>query len=312
MIKRLQNRIAESKLALPVTAVYAAGIWLICGLIDKEWWVQFGCFALSAYLMVELNNINALIRIYSRMVSCSFLMLTCCACFLFPSIQGILVQAFVIGVFLLLFLTYQKPQAVGIIYYAFMLWGITTMVSVHLLFYLPLLWLLMATNLQSLTWRTCGASILGFLTPYWVGCCWLIWQGDFTPLISHFEQLADFQKPLQFAMLSVGQIAVYVFLLLLTIIGTVHFIRQQHNDKIRIRQLYGVFIWMNLATALMLALQPQHYDFLIRMMFVCTAPVIGHFLALTHTKLTNIAFFLLVIITLVITGYNLWMSSYLF
>ena len=30
------------------------------------------------------------------------------------------------------------------------------------------------------------------------------------------------------------------------------------------------------------------------------------------TKLTNIAFFLLVIITLVITGYNLWMSSYLF
>ena len=101
-------------------------------------------------------------------------------------------------------------------------------------------------------------------------------------------------------------------MLLLTIIGTVHFIRQHHNDKIRIRQLYGFFIWMNLATALMLALQPQHYDFLIRMMFVCTAPVIGHFLALTHTKLTNIAFFLLVIITLVITGYNLWMSSSLY
>ena len=312
MIKRLQNRIAESKLALPVTAVYAVGVWLICGLITKEWWVQFGLFAIAAYLMVELNNINALIRIYSRIVSCSFLALTCSACFLFPSIQGAIVQTTIIGVFLLLFLTYQKPQTVGIVYYAFLLWSIGTMVSIHLVFYLPLLWLFMATHLQSLSWRTCGASILGLLTPYWVGSCWLVWEGDFTPLISHFEQLADFQIPLQFSMLSVGQIAVYAFLLLLTIIGTVHFIRQQHNDKIRIRQLYGFFIWMNLATALMLALQPQHYDFLIRMMFVCTAPVIGHFLALTHTKLTNIAFFLLVIITLVITGYNLWMSSYLF
>ena len=69
---------------------------------------------------------------------------------------------------------------------------------------------------------------------------------------------------------------------------------------------------MNLATALFIALQPQHYDVLIRIMFVCTAPLIGHFLALTHTKVTNIAFFLIVIVTLVVTGYNLWMSSSLF
>ena len=312
MKKYIQNKVAESKLSLPMTITYAVGIWLLCGLITKQWWVPFGFYAVSVYLMVELNNINALIRIYSRMVSCSFLLLTCSACFLFPSTHGAIVQTVVVGTFLLLFITYQQQQATGITYYTFALWSIGTMASVHLLFFVPLLWLLMATHMQSLSWRTFGASILGLLTPYWIGCCWLLWQADFTPIITHFEQLADLQTPLQFSMLSIGQIAVYALLLFMSLIGTVHFIRQHHFDKIRIRQLYGFFMWMNLATALFLALQPQHYDMLIRIMFICTAPLIGHFMALTHTKVTNIVFFLLVAITLVITGYNLWMSSFLF
>ena len=91
---------------MPITATYAAGLWLICGLITHGWWVQFVLFAIATYLMVELNNINALIRIYSRMVSCSFLALVCSACFLFPSIPGAVVQITVIGAFLLLFLSY--------------------------------------------------------------------------------------------------------------------------------------------------------------------------------------------------------------
>ena len=288
------------------------GIWLLCGFINKQWWIQASCLAVSTYLMVELNNINALIRIYSRMVSCAFLILACSACFLFPSIQGAIVQTFVIGTLLLLFLTYQEQQSVGIIYYAFILWSIATIASPQLLYYVPLLWLFMGTHLQSLSWRNWGASILGLLTPYWICSCWLIWQRDFTPLVLHFSQLITFQAPFQYTILDIGHIAVYALLVLLSIIGTVHFIRQHHYDKIRIRQLYGFFIWMNLATALFIALQPQHYDVLIRIMFVCTAPLIGHFLALTHTKVTNIAFFLIVIVTLVVTGYNLWMSSSLF
>ena len=288
------------------------GIWLLCGFINKQWWIQASCLAVSTYLMVELNNINALIRIYSRMVSCAFLILACSACFLFPSIQGAIVQTFVIGTLLLLFLTYQEQQSVGIIYYAFILWSIATIASPQLLYYVPLLWLFMGTHLQSLSWRNWGASILGLLTPYWICSCWLIWQRDFTPLVLHFSQLITFQAPFQYTILDIGHIAVYALLVLLSIIGTVHFIRQHHYDKIRIRQLYGFFIWMNLTTALFIALQPQHYDVLIRIMFVCTAPLIGHFLALTHTKVTNIAFFLIVIVTLVVTGYNLWMSSSLF
>ena len=120
MRKLFQNKVAESKLALPVTSVYAVIVWLLCGLISQQWWVQFGCFAFSTYLMAEMNNINALIRIYSRMVSCTFLMLMCCICFLFPSQRGALFQLCIISSMVVLFYGYQDKQSVGITYYAYL------------------------------------------------------------------------------------------------------------------------------------------------------------------------------------------------
>ena len=85
MIKRLQNRIAESRYTLPITAFYSIIIWLIAGLVSQQWWIQFGCFVVSAWMMMMLNKENLLIRIFSRLVSSTYLVLTCAAVFLFAS-----------------------------------------------------------------------------------------------------------------------------------------------------------------------------------------------------------------------------------
>ena len=85
MIKRLQNRIAESRYTLAVTAFYSIIIWLIAGLVSQQWWIQFGCFVVSAWMMMMINRENLLIRIYSRLVSSAYLVLTCAAVFLFAS-----------------------------------------------------------------------------------------------------------------------------------------------------------------------------------------------------------------------------------
>ena len=69
---------------------------------------------------------------------------------------------------------------------------------------------------------------------------------------------------------------------------------------------------MTMLTAIFLVLQPQHYDVLIRLLIINTAPLIGHFIALTHTKVTNIAFYAIVIICLLVTAFNAWTSSLIF
>ena len=87
-IKRTQNRVAESRLTLSAVMVYAIAVWLAGGLLQQQLWPQLVCFLLSTYLMVVLNNSNALIRVYSRTISCSFIILTCAANFLFSSFAG--------------------------------------------------------------------------------------------------------------------------------------------------------------------------------------------------------------------------------
>ena len=85
MTKRVQNIIAESRYTLPIAAFYSICIWLIAGLVSQMWWIQFGCFVVSAVMMMLLNKENMLIRIYSRLVSSTYLVLSCAAVFLFAS-----------------------------------------------------------------------------------------------------------------------------------------------------------------------------------------------------------------------------------
>ena len=57
-----------------------------------------------------------------------------------------------------------------------------------------------------------------------------------------------------------------------------------------------------------LILQPQHYDMLIRIMIIAASPLIGHFIALTRTRFTNIAFLIITGAIFILTAVNLWIS----
>ncbi len=312
MKELLQNKISGSRLTLPVILCYAIGIWLLGGLIQKQWWIQFGCFLLTTYLMVLLNNSNALIRIYSRVISVTFLILSCMACFLFPSLYGNLTQLCIVAFYLILFQSYQDKTAAGLTYYGFLCIGLTSLTFVHILYFVPFLWILMLSCLQSFSLRTFFASLLGIITPYWLGICWLVYQGSLPLFVDHFAPLIRFHTPFDFSILNNSQMTTFAFVILLALIGAVHYFRTYYSDKIRTRQLFVIFIWIDLLTVAFICLQPQYYDPLIRILIINTAPLIGHFIALTHTKITNITFYLICITALLLTGYNLWMSSSLY
>lgn len=303
---------AESRWALPLTAVYAALVWLACGLLTQQWWVQLVCFGVSAFLMVVFNNVNALIRIYSRMVSCAFLVLSCAACFLFENMSGGITQLCVIAAYITLFHCYQDKASPGWMYYTYLCIGLASTLFVQILFFVPFLWLLTVTQLNAMSGRSFVASLLGLLTPYWFAAGWFVWQGDFSALISHFTALAQFQTLGDYSGVSLSQLLVFVLVVALAITGIIHFWRNSHNDKIRTRQFFGFFMAMALLSAIFLILQPQHADVLLRLLIINTAPLIAHFIALTHTKWTNIAFWVIVSACLLVTAFNVWTSSSIF
>ncbi len=312
-MKRLQNKIAESGLLLPGAVLLTCGLQLLGRLpATPVQWLPLPCLLLSAYLMVELSNGNALLRVRSRMVTTAFLVLNGTAGFFAGSIQAAVTQLMFIAALLVLFTTYQDRRSMGRVYYAFLFFGLASVAWVQTLWLVPLLWLLMATQLLALSWRTWLASLLGLLTPYWLMAPWLIFNRDVHPIVSHFTALASLPFPCDYSLIPIGQYAVYVFTLLLVVTGIIHFWHRSYEDKIRIRLLYGLFTTMSLVMLAALALQPQHYDVLMRLCFIFASPLIAHFLTLTSTRITNIAFWAIAAAALLITLFNLWMPSLTF
>lgn len=287
-------------------------VCLAAGFIEHKMWVQSVCLVVSTLLMAELNNANSLIRIYSRMVSCSYLVLTVMASFLLPLMPGAIVGLCFIAFYLSFFHAYQDRTASGWVFYAFFAIGMASTVFVQVLFFVPILWVLLAVNILAFSGRTFCASLLGLVMPYWFVGAYYVCIGSFTPFIQHFVNIAKFARLFDYSLVSEHQIVTFAFLVVISFVGIVHFLRHSYNDKIRTRMLYEVFITIDVCCMVFIVLQPQHYDCLLHIMIVNTAPLIGHFIALTQTRLTNLFFILMVIVALLITAYNLWISSLIF
>lgn len=293
-------------------AVLAVVVALLYGFVEQRMWMQAICLVTSSYLMVELNNVNALLRIYSRMVSCAFLMLACVSCFLFSDWQAGIVLLCWIFFYSIIFRCYQIRQASGWVFYAFLSIGIASLFFVQVLFFVPFLWIMTGKNLQALSVKSFFASLLGLIAPYWFGIVYYLANDNLDGFVSHFTEAAQFGTLFDYSMLGEHRIVTFCFVLLLTVIGVVHYLRTSFQDKIRTRMLYGIFIGMNALILVFIVLQPQHFDKLFTLFIVNTSPLIAHFITLTHTKFTNIVFHVIVFLSLSLIAYNLWMPSLIF
>lgn len=240
------------------------------------------------------------------MVSCSFLALTSMATFLFPSLRESIVQLCLITSYTIIFHIYQDKDSPGLIFYAFLCLGIASILFIQVLYFVTLLWLLIGFKMMAFSFRMFFASIVGLITPYWFLAPLSFFTGHFDSLVEHITSIAYFQPLFQYQRFNDHHYITFAFVCLVALIGTVHYLRNSHMDKIRTQMIYELLMWMNLLTVVFIILQPQHYEILLGMMIVNTSPFIGHFLALTHTKLTNVTFYMLIFLILFITAYNLW------
>ena len=307
IVKRFQNRVAESRIALPVTGVYAFAVCALGGLFTEQLWVQFVLLAVSSFLMMELNNVNALIRIYSRMVSCSFLVLAVMSQYLVVDVRCGIVQACFIAFYLFLFSAYQDNRAMGRVFYAFLMLGIASTMFVQILFFVPLVWVLLCTNLMVRSFRAFVSSLFGLLVPYWFMVAYYLYIDDVDSLLDHFLQIAQFGPVLGWMDMPVSHILTAAYVAILAVVGMIHFRLNNYKDKIRTRMLFEIFSVLALAAIVFMILQPQHIDYLLALLIVSTSPMIGHYIALTNTFITNISFYVMLVVVLIITCANLWM-----
>jgi len=215
---------------------------------------------------------------------------------------------------LTLFQTYQDKEAVGWTFYTYVCLSLSSLVNIHMLWFVPIYWMIQAFFIYSLSWRPFFASILGLLLPYWFMITWVLWRygGNFMPFLKHFQPLGDIQMPADHFSLSTPQYLTFAYVFILALTGTIHYLRTSYNDRIRTRQIFYTLILFDFIVAIILMVLPQHYDILMRVMIVLTSPLIGHFISLTNTRFTNIAFHLILYTAFILTCLHLWISSSVF
>ena len=307
--KRFQNKVAASRYALPITATLAALVWVAVGLLVSNIWVQFAFTILSTFLMVELNNRNALMRTYSRMVSCSFLVLITIASLPHPSLRANIVTLCFIAFYLIIWNTYQERQASGWTFYAFFCIGLASTIFIQILYFMPLLWLMMMVFTNSFSIRNFLASLIGIIAPYWFTAGYYAYTDNLQGLLDHFLEFINYHELFDYSQITDHQVVNIGFILLLSIIGSLHFLHTSYADKIRTRMIYESLIMMNFVALVFIILQPQHNLELGGIMIVNTAPLIAHFITFTKGKLTNIMFIAMLVLIVGILLFNIFVPE---
>ena len=294
-------------MALPLTAVYATMVCLTAGVYGGFHHVAFALVVISAFLMMELNNLNALIRIYSRMVSCAYLVLTVMSVTLVSDLHSSVTAIEFVLFFMFLFSAYQDNNAAGRVYYAFLMLGIVGMFYAPFLFLIPMVWVLMFTHLMLGSLRTVSASLLGVMTPWWVLTAYCMYKGDFGLLLDTVADFSGFVSVTEWQAVPLMQCVSVGVVMLLALVGGVHFRIYNYLDKIRVRMLYGVLSYVCLFLAVLTALSPLSLRYVQPALIVSASPLVGHYIALTSSRLSNLMFCVMVLACLIITACNLWM-----
>lgn len=305
MVKRFQNKVATGRLTLPVTVVYAVVVLLVSGFVTLDNWISLALLGLSTFFMVILNNSNALIRVYSRLVSCTFLVFSLMMPKFLASVSGEAVQLLFILMLILLFRAYQDRRAVGTVLYAFICIGAISTQFIQVLFFVPFVWLMMFTSLQMGSLKVLMSSIFGLILPYWFWLPYCFYQGTPETVLNHIIGIAEFGFVAE-GLFTPTLIIPVLFIAVAGIVGLLHFLSISYADNIKTRMFYNVIMVLFLCTLVFIILQPQHSDYLLRMLIICAAPLVAHYFTFTNTWLTNISFYGVLILTIAITILNTW------
>lgn len=304
---RFQYQIATGRMTLPVAILLSLAFW---GLSYRGWESLYSwliCTSIT-YLIIELNTTFALIRTRTTLPSSFFLICFSICPFLHTFNTYTFLPLLFIGMLFSLFRSFESPYASTTIYHAFCCLGIMGCILPQLLYLIPILYLLMI-QLRSLNARTFFTGILGLLTPYWLGSCYLLYKGNWMEIFTGFKQrllpvIPDFNILGWEHYLSLG------IILVIAILCTAQSLIHTYQDKVQTRILLRILMVLEIIIVAFIVAQPQYFNGLFAMLLACTSIFFGHFFALVFNRFTGICLEIILTLLGIMTLFNVWMHFY--
>lgn len=306
----LNNKVATSSFLLPVAIVLSLLLWFSQGISDLMVALGWVACLSCAVLMMELNNKNVLLRVRSRMVSATFVVLWSACLFLHPLQWGNVATLCLILSYHSLFHAYQQAYTSVDAFNAFLSLGVcVVLVPQMAIFVLPLMasfaWF------QALNPRSFSAMLLGLFAPLWVGAGIAFWDDSLSVFLQHL--IGWWQWSLtDYSVLTFSQVSMAVLLLVLNVIAVIHTQVNSFQDKIRTRMLYNFLCWMSIVLFAMVLAFPKQFNVMFSLFLMNSSPLLAHFFTLARHKVVNILFWTTLLVLIVLYMISLWMPSFSF
>ena len=281
--RTFRSKVVGSSFTLPVMAVVTSLLWLLSGSADQWRWITLALTALTTYIVVELNNRHALLRIRSRLVSSVFLLFMAASPFLHTHWQAAALMFTFALSYAMLFQTYQRVRAEGYVFHAFLFLGLGSlwfppMAVMALLYFFSMLF-----QLRNFTWRTWVAGLLGIAVPYWFYVAYAIYRGQFLSAFDYLQPWLCWERPAYGAVSQQQWVALGV-VGFFALVSLVHFFRTAYNDKIRTRMLFYVVVTQECALAAGVAALPHYVDIWLALLLLNSSILIAHYYALARGR----------------------------
>lgn len=314
--ERLQNYISGSVFTLPFCAIVCLTLWWLSA-TDSDWLARGSGLALmaaTAYVLVEMNNRNIMLRVRTRLVSSTWLIAAASIPLVHRWSPQLMAAFCLAGAYYLLFCTFQQRKSQTTTFHWALMVGVGSIFVPQMVVMLPLfVWYQMA-YLRSMSLRNLCAALVGCAMPLMVWGVWWLAHDDYPMLLAWTERLCSLHliDPECYLKLTVQQSASWLLLTLLGTIGMIHYLSTSYNDRIQVRMMFYILCSQFVILEAYVCLQPEHLDTMLPLLMVTSAPLIAHFFALTSSWFTN-SFFVLTLLAFGALAYlNIWMPSSIF
>lgn len=303
----LQSFVTTGRFTLPVIILVSICCWMAVGIGTGIPAIRllpgFALCGLVGYLLVEVNNAFALIRVRASAQTALYLLLATLSPELYSHYSGQAASACFLFAVMSLFRSYRSEHTSACLFHAFACVGTGSLFVPQLTLLAPILWI-GAYSFRSLNTKSFVASFIGWALPYWflLGYAYAADQMDlfFRP----FRELADF-SPLGL-LTDISRIVTLTYLIVLFGVGAFHAIVLGDEDKLSTRNYLRFLVLLGVCVVVLIGFQPVLYDSLLPLLWVCTSILGGRLFLLSGSRASNLFFSGCLFAAVLLFAFNLW------
>ncbi|MBR4380475.1 MAG: hypothetical protein IKP48_04385 [Bacteroidaceae bacterium] len=298
MVRRFQKQIVTHQLSLTASILISVLLWSVgyiirpvAGLLETIG--AYAMYALIGYLLVVLNKSFAIIRLRATFQTVIFMILIGVSPKIHAIYEGNIVALCFLASLFLYFSSFQLERTSGLLFHAFMIWGVACLLVPILVWLIPLIWYA-CFKFRGLNIKSFIASIFGWSIPIGAYATYMFLTNQW----DSFLVLAA--KPITLGntileSIQPSSIVTLGCLFVVFLISATHTLSNALDEKVQARYYLFHIINITLATFVLMFLFPFEVRQLLPIVLVCLCILYGHYATLTDSKWSNIIFILVLL-----------------